>query len=193
MHRPPAANSIGGGLRDLGNIMTFSLYAATVPSYRQILGGIAGLLLTAQTFCADKGIAPTELTQARLAPDMFPFSFQVKLTIGHSIGAIEGIRKGTFSPDTSPAPDSFEGLTRQVDDALERLAKVAPAEIDGCLGRDMQFVFGERRLPFTAEDYLLSFAQPNFYFHAATAYDILRWKGLAIGKRDFIGKLRLKS
>ena len=46
---------------------------------------------------------------------------------------------------------------------------------------------------FTAEDYLLSFALPNFYFHAATAYDILRWKGLPIGKRDFIGRLRLKA
>ena len=173
--------------------MTFSLYAATVPSYRQILGGVAGLLRTAQTFCAEKGIAPADLTQARLAPDMFPFSFQVKLTIGHSIGAIEGVRKGTFSPDTSPAPDSFGELAQQVDAALNGLAAIEPAEVDGYLGRDMLFVFGERRLPFTAEDYLLSFAQPNFYFHAATAYDILRWKGLPIGKRDFIGRLRLKA
>lgn len=173
--------------------MAFSLYAATVPSYRQILGGLAGLLGTAQAFCADKGIVPTDLTQARLAPDMFPFCFQVKLVIGHSIGAIEGIRKGTFSPDTSPAPESFDELREQVHAALDALATIQPAEVDDCLGRDMMFVFGERRLPFIAEDYLLSFAQPNFYFHAATAYDILRMKGLPIGKRDFIGKLRLKQ
>lgn len=172
--------------------MSFSLYAATVPSYRQILGGVAGLLRTAQAFCAEKGIAPADLIQARLAPDMFPFSFQVKVTIGHSIGAIEGIRKGRFSPDTSPPPDSFGELAPQVDAAVHALATIEPAEIDGYLGRDMLFVFGERQLAFTAEDYLLSFAQPNFYFHAATAYDILRWKGLPIGKRDFIGRLRLK-
>lgn len=173
--------------------MTFSLYGATVPSYRQILGGLAGLLRTAQSHCSEKGIPPTDLTQARLAPDMFPFAFQVKLTLGHSIGAIEGIRKGAFSPDPSPAPDSFVELAQQVDDALDALATVAPAEVDGWLGRDMLFVFGERRLAFTAEDYLLSFAQPNFYFHATTAYDILRWKGLPLGKRDYIGKLRLKA
>jgi uncharacterized protein len=173
--------------------MTFSLYAATVPSYRQILGGVAGLLRTAETFCAEKAIAPAELIQARLAPDMFPFAMQVMVTIGHSIGAIEGLRKGMFSPDTSPPPDSFEGLRRQVDAALDRLASVEPAEVDGYLGRDMLFVFRDRKLAFTAEDYLLSFAQPNFYFHAATAYDILRWKGLPIGKRDYIGKLRLKQ
>ncbi len=173
--------------------MTFSLYAATVPSYRQILGGVAGLLRTAQAFCAEKDIAPADLIQARLAPDMFPFSLQVMVTIGHSIGAIEGIRKGMFSPDTSPPPDSFDELRRRVDAALDALATVEPAEVDGWLGRDMLFVFRDRQLAFTAEDYLLSFAQPNFYFHAATAYDILRWKGLPIGKRDFIGQLRLKS
>lgn len=173
--------------------MSFSLYAATVPSYRQILGGVAGLLRTAQSFCAEKGIAPGDLIQARLAPDMFPFAFQVKVTVGHSIGAIEGLRKGMFSPDTSPPPDSFGELAQQVDGALDALAKIGPAEVDGYLGRDMLFVFGERKLAFTAEDYLLSFALPNFYFHAATAYDILRWKGLPIGKRDFIGRLRLKA
>lgn len=173
--------------------MAFSLYAATVPSYRQILAGVAGLLRTAQSFCAEKGIEPSDLIGARLAPDMFPFSFQVKATIAHSIGAIEGIRKGVFSPDTSPPPTSFAELAQQVDAALEGLATTEPADVDGCLGRDMLFVFGERTLPFTAEDYLLSFAQPNFYFHASTAYDILRWKGLPIGKRDFIGRLRLKQ
>ncbi len=173
--------------------MTFSLYSATVPSYRQILGSVAGLLRTAQTFCAEKGLGPEDLIQARLAPDMLPFSFQVKQTISHSWGAIEGIRRGMFSPDTSPPPDSFAALGQQVDAALDALARVEPAEIDGFLGRDMLFVFGERRLPFTAEDYLLSFAQPNFYFHATTAYDILRWKGVPLGKRDYIGKLRLKA
>lgn len=173
--------------------MAFSLYAATVPSYRQILGGVAGLLRTAERFCAEKNIVPADLTQARLAPDMFPFSFQVKLTIAHSSGAIEGVRKGIFSPDTSPPPESFAELARQVDGALTELEAVTSAELDDYVGRDMRFVFGERRLDFTAEDYLLSFAQPNFYFHVTTAYDILRWKGLPIGKRDFIGQLRLKN
>jgi hypothetical protein len=173
--------------------MPFSLYAATVPSYRQILGAVAGLLRTAQTHCAEKGLAPAELLEARLAPDMFPFSLQVMMTVGHSIGAIEGIRKGVFTPDSSPPPDSSDGLIQRIDATLEALARIEPAEVDGWLGRDMLFAFRDHKLAFTAEDYLLSFAQPNFYFHAATAYDILRLKGLPIGKRDFIGRLRLKS
>jgi hypothetical protein len=57
----------------------------------------------------------------------------------------------------------------------------------------MEFQMRDFRMPFTAEDFLLSFSQPNFYFHAATAYDILRMKGVAVGKRDFMGKLRLSE
>ena len=44
---------------------------------------------------------------------------------------------------------------------------------------------------FRGSDYLVEMAIPNFFFHATTAYDILRWKGLQIGKRDFIGALTL--
>ena len=77
-------------------------------------------------------------------------------------------------------------------DTRAALEVIEPAEIDAFVGRDMRFTAGERRLEFTAENFLLSFSQPNFYFHAATTYDLLRWKGVRIGKRDFTGRLRTK-
>ena len=66
-------------------------------------------------------------------------------------------------------------------------------DINSLAGRDMRFEMGERVLPFTAEDFLMSFSLPNFFFHAATAYDILRMKGLALGKPDYLGRPRLKT
>jgi hypothetical protein len=173
--------------------MAFSLYAATVPSYRQILGSVSGLLGTAETFCNERGIAPSELIQARLAEDMLPFAYQVKATAVHSIGAIEAVRKGVFSPDMSPFPESFAALKARIAEALAALEAIEPSEIDAFVGRDMRFEFGERRINFTAEDFLLSFSQPNFYFHATTAYAILRWKGVPIGKRNFTGQLRVRK
>ena len=173
--------------------MTFSLYAATIPSFRQILGAISGLLDKAETFCAQKGVAPQELIQARLAADMFPFAYQVKSTAVHSLGAIEGVRKGVFSPDMTAPPETFAALKARIAETLTALEKIDSAEVDGFLGRDMRFAFRERYMNFTAENFLLSFSQPNFYFHATTAYDILRWKGIPIGKRDFMGKTRVKS
>jgi uncharacterized protein len=171
--------------------MAFSLYEATIPSYRQILTAVGGLLGKAESHCAEQKLAPEEIIQARLAPDMLPFAYQVKATAVHSLGAIEGVRKGVFSPDMTPPPQTFSALRTRIADALAALEAIEPSEIDAFLGRAMRFEFGERQMNFTAENFLLSFSQPNFYFHATTAYDILRWKGLPLGKRDFVGRVRI--
>jgi hypothetical protein len=173
--------------------MSLSLYSAIIPSYRQTLGAVSGLLGKAQAFCAEKGMEPSELIQARLAPDMLPFAYQVKSTAVHSLGAIQGVRKGVFSPDMTAPPETFAALEARVAETLAALEGIRPEEVDSFAGRDMRFEAGNRRLDFTAQDFLLSFSLPNFYFHAATAYDILRWKGVPIGKRDFVGRLRLKA
>ncbi len=177
--------------------MTLSLYDATVLNYRQTLGAVAGLLGKAEAFCKEKSLAPEDIIQARLAPDMLPFSYQVKSTAVHSLGAIEGVRRGVFSPDMTPPPDTFAALNARISQTLAALEAVTRAEVDSFIGRDMRFEVrfegGERRIDFTAENFLLSFSLPNFYFHATTAYDILRWKGVQIGKRDFLGALRART
>jgi len=173
--------------------MAFSLYAATIPSYLQILGAVSGLIDKAEAFCTEKAIAPADLIQARLAEDMLPFAYQVKSTAVHSLGAIEGVRKGEFSPDMSPPPESFPALKGRIAETVAALHGVSAAEVEGFIGRDMCFKFGERRIDFTAENFLLSFSQPNFYFHATTAYAILRARGVKIGKRDFMGRLAIKA
>jgi hypothetical protein len=173
--------------------MSFSLYDATIPNFRQTLGAVSGLLSKAETFCQEKRIAPDDIIQARLAADMLPFTYQIKSAAVHSIGAIEGVRKGVFSPDMTPPPADFVSLKAVIAKSLQSLEAIQPAEIDAFVGRDMRFSFGERHIDFTAENFLLSFSQPNFYFHATTAYAILRWKGVGIGKMDFLGKLRKKG
>ena len=171
--------------------MGFSLYSATIPSNLQILGALSGVIAKADAFCTERGLAPAALIEARLAEDMHPFAYQVKSAAVHSAGAIEGVRSGAFSPDTSVPPDSFAGFQDLLAKARATLEAIDPAEVDGLVGRDMAFVVGDRRIPFTAENFLLSFSQPNFYFHATTAYAILRGKGVQIGKRDFLGQLRI--
>ena len=106
--------------------MAFSLYSATAPCFQQILGAMSGLIDKAETFRAEKDLAPDELIQARLAADMHPFGYQVKSTVVHSVGALEGIRKGVFSPDTSTPPDTFAGLKERVTQASILLSTVDP-------------------------------------------------------------------
>jgi uncharacterized protein len=173
--------------------MTLSLYAATVPSYRQILQAVIGLLDKAQAFCAEKELAPQEIIQARLAEDMLPFAYQVKSTAVHSLGAIEGVRRGVFSPDQTPWPETFDALKALIVTTVDALEAIDAAEVDAFIGRDMRFAARTRNVEYSAENFLLSFSLPNFYFHATTAYDLLRWKGVPLGKRDYIGRPRAKG
>jgi hypothetical protein len=173
--------------------MPISLYDAIVPSQRQIIAAVSALVDKAAAHCRDRGEPEAALVEARLAPDMLPFGYQVKSVAEHSRGSIEGVRAGIYSPSLDPWPDSMAELSAKLSDADAFLAALDPAEIDGFLGREMRFEFKDRRMNFAAEQFLLSFAQPNFYFHAATAYDILRVQGLAIGKRDFMGMPRFRQ
>jgi uncharacterized protein len=172
--------------------MEFSLYTATIPSYCQILAAVVGMIDKAEAFCSENSLTPQDIIQARLAADMHPFAYQVKSTVVHSLGAIEGVRRGDFSPDTTTPPQDFAALKARVVEAIAALEAIEASEVDSFVGRDIRFAFGDRHVDFTAENFLLSFSQPNFYFHAATTYDILRWKGLPIGKRDFTGRTRIK-
>ena len=173
--------------------MSISLYEAVVPPFQQILSAVAGLLDKAETWCTEKGVAPEDIIQFRLAPDMHPFAYQVKSAAVHSIGAIDGVRRGSFSPDFSDPGDTFDALAKRIDDARVALAAIDPEEVDGFVGRPMTFEMRGHAADFTAESFLLSFSKPNFYFHATTAYAILRHKGLQIGKRDYLGGLQMRK
>jgi hypothetical protein len=173
--------------------MTLSLYDATIPSNLQILRAIDALLDKAEAFATEKGIEPAALIDAKLADDMLPFGYQVKACTTHSKGGIEGVRCGTFSPDRSPWPTDFTGLHTILRDTIATLEAIDRDEFDTLADSDTKFEFGTFTMPFTGANFLLSFSQPNFYFHATTAYAILRAQGMAIGKRDFMGTPRMKA
>lgn len=172
--------------------MSFSLHAATVPSDLQILGALSTLIDKAEAWCNEHGVAPSEIIDARLTPDMHPFGFQVKQAAVHSGGTIESLRTGLFEPDRSPWPDSFAGLRADVENAKAALEAVDPAEMESFIGREVLLDAGDRSMTFTAPNFLLSLSQPNFYFHVCMAYAILRMKGLDVGKFDYLGAMRIE-
>ena len=173
--------------------MAISLYDATVAGFLQTLGGMTGVLEKGLSYCVEHDIDPNEIVQARLHDDMLPFAFQVISVAHHSRGAIEGVKAGVFSPPPRPSELAYGDLQALINGARSELQQISPADLDALQGRDVTFTAGERSMPFVAENFLLSFSVPNFYFHAVTAYDILRSKGVPVGKRDYIGQLRVKS
>lgn len=172
--------------------MSISLYDAFVPSCLQLLGSASGLIDKAQAHCTAQGWEPEKIINARLAPDMQDFAYQVKSCHTHSVLAIEGIRAGVFSPEKSDPPKDFAGLKAKIATAIQALEAIDPVEFETLADKQVEFRAGDFVIPFTVPNFLLSFTQPNFYFHLTTTYAILRNLGVEIGKRDYMGALRVK-
>jgi len=172
--------------------MAISFYDVSVASYLQILGAASGFLAKGRAHCEKNGIDLSQVVETRLTSDMLPFRFQVIAVAHHSLGAIQAIEAGVFRPP-AVADQSYGDLEKLVADARSGLQSYKRETIEALEGRDVVFKLGERSMPFVARDFVLSFSLPNFYFHAATAYDILRIKGAPIGKRDFMGAPRIKA
>lgn len=172
--------------------MAISIYDSYVPNFIQTLTGVAGFLDRGMAHCSENNIDPAEIVSTRLYKDMLPFQFQIASVVHHSIDAFEALKAGVFIPPGQMHPQSYADLQQDVAKARDAMKALKAADVDAFVGKDMLFQFGEMKIPFVAENFIASFSIPNFYFHATTAYDILRMKGVPLGKRDFTGPLRMK-
>jgi uncharacterized protein len=164
-----------------------SFYDASVPAYLQILGSLSGLLTKAEAHCKAKNIQPEVLLNARLYPDMLPFSRQIQLA---SDFAAKGCARLTHSdvPSTPDTEKNFDELKQRLAKTIDYVKTFKPAQFDGADTRDVTFPAGaDKSMTLKGQQFLNGFSFPNFYFHAATAHGILRHNGVEIGKRDFLG------
>ena len=173
--------------------MSISFYEASVQNYLQTISAARGVLDKGLAYCKEMDVDPEEIVERRVFADMHPFRFQIHSIVLHSLGAIDGMKAGLFKPPGERPKHSYAELQALLADTQMKLEKLPRAEIDALAGKDMVFEVRDNRRHFTTEGFLLSFSLPNFYFHATTAYDILRGRGVPIGKRDFMGQLRLKT
>lgn len=173
--------------------MATSLYDLSVPTFLQTVSAITGFLDLAARHCAENGADPDEFVDARLFDDMAPFHFQIEAAWHHSVWGVEALRTGEFTPPPLVGPVPFAELQDMIRKAETTLAAFKRDEVDSWAGKELDLQIGPRRLAFTSEKFILSFSLPNFHFHAVTAYDILRSRGVAIGKRDYEGQLRVSA
>ena len=173
--------------------MAISLYDVSVASFLQVLGAAQGFLEKGAEHFKANGIDPATIVETSLHDDMLPFRFQVVSIAHHSLGALEGVKRGEFAPPAGVGDLDYAGLQRLVAEARAVLHALTPEEVNAHEGGDVIFRLGPREMPFTVPDFLMSFSTPNLHFHATTAYDILRQAGVPLGKRDYMGQLRMKK
>jgi hypothetical protein len=167
--------------------MPISMSTIAVPSFEQTLGALAKLLDKAAAHCTAKKIDPAVMLQMRLSPDMFPLVKQVQLTCDFAKNCV-----GRLTGEPPKFPDeekSFDELKARIAKTLDYVKSVKSTDLDASADKDVTFPIGpQQTLTLKGEQFLVHFVLPNFYFHATTAYDILRHNGVEIGKRDFLGR-----
>lgn len=172
--------------------MSLSLYDAFVPGCQQILTGLTNVIGKGESFAQEQGIDPAELYAAKLAEDMWNLPWHVRSCWMHSGYALERLEMGEFTPDFTTLPEDWDSMRAMIADAQDKLANVTPDQLKAVADKPIAFVMGGKTLmTLTGQNMLLSFNQPNLYFHATTFYDILRMKGVPLGKMDFMGPVRI--
>ena len=168
--------------------MSISMHSASVPAFARMLGNMLTWMEAAKAHAEAKKFDSANYLGLRLAPDMLPFKNQIQICSDAAKGCIARLA-GQAVPSWPDDEATLDDLIARIQKTRDYVLSVPAAEIDGseALAIEIPRRSGEP-LKFSGEDYLRGFAMPNFYFHATTAYALLRHAGVSLGKMDFLGK-----
>jgi hypothetical protein len=166
--------------------VTISMYQTSVPRFASMLRNLSAILDKAQAHAEARKIDPAVLTNLRLYPDMLPMKRQVQIACDSAKSVVARLADVEV-PKHEDTEETFADLKARIAKTIDFIQTVKPAQVDGTEEKNIHLKLGSREVDYKGMQYLLGHALPNFYFHVATAYDILRHNGVEIGKRDFLG------
>ena len=166
--------------------MSITVYDIAVTPLIRNLRCLDAILAKAENFAAEKKIDPEVLMQSRLRPDMLPFVAQIRIAC--DVAARGSARlTGSEVPSFEDNEKTLADARGRVQKAIDYLSTFKPRQFDGAEDRNFEVKLGEHSVQFQGKDYLTYFVLPNVYFHITTAYALLRYAGLDIGKKDYLG------
>ena len=166
--------------------MVISMYTASTPRLANTLKNLSAILTKAEAHAQSRKIDPAVLLGARLYPDMFPLVRQIQIACDTAKGAVARLA-GQEVPRHEDTETTFAELQQRIARVIAFIEAVPPAQLDGSEDRKIHLTLRGQEVTFTGLQYLMGFVLPNFYFHATTAYGILRHNGVELAKRDFLG------
>jgi uncharacterized protein len=169
--------------------VSLSLYQASVPAFATGLTALAAVLDKAAQHAEARKFDSAIFLSMRLRPDMFTFAGQVQSACDQAkFGS--GRLAGGEIPRFQDKEASLAELKARIEATLAYLKSLDAKAIDAAADREIVFPVGSNmKMKMKGADYLFHFVLPNFYFHLTTAYGILRFSGVEIGKRDFLGQI----
>ena len=164
---------------------------STIQQLEKMLENMLGWLDRASDHAKAKNFEVDGLLVARLAPDQYTLVRQVQAACDAAKFAAARLagKEAPKHPDTEKTVDELRTRVRAV---VEYMKGFKESDFAGGEARmvAISFMPGKGLL---GVDYLDEFAVPNFYFHATTAYSILRHNGVDLGKSNYMGAWRLKD
>jgi hypothetical protein len=166
--------------------MTLSMYSASVPVFSRMLKNLQAIFAKAEVHAAANGIDLQTFVETRLAEDMYPLSAQVQVATDGAKGVSSRLA-GKPVPSWPDDEVTWADLKVRLQKAIDYLETFSPEEFEGSDDREVTIKQGGQDVSIRGDIYLLNRGLPNFFFHVTTAYDILRHKGVPVGKRDYLG------
>lgn len=162
------------------------MYQASVPRMAKLLENLSKILDRAQAHLDAQRVDVSTLMDYRLAPDMFPFSKQVQIACNKAIGVVTHL-VGMDVPSYDDDEKTLAELKARIARTVAFIRRVSPEQIDGTEYKEISLQVAGKETRYNGMQFLLDYSMPNMYFHATTAYNILRQNGIEIGKGDFLG------
>ena len=168
--------------------MPLSIYQASVPVFVRTLTNLKNVLAKGAAHAQAKKIDEAAFMQARLAPDMFPFTSQVHIATDMARAGAARLAGGE-PPKYEDTEKTFAELIARVEKTIAYIQSLPESQFEGAEKRTITRPVRGQPKQFTGINYLQQFIIPNLYFHATAAYALLRHNGVELGKADFIGAL----
>jgi hypothetical protein len=166
--------------------MSTSIYTASASVFERVLGGLVACMDKAAGYAEERKFGVDVLLTSRLSPDMLSFDKQVQIACDTAKFAV-GRLTGSEAPKFDDSEKTMAELRDRVMRTVAYVKSVPASKFEGAAMRDVELPRrGAEPRRFKGEDYLNSFALPNFYFHVTTAYALMRHNGVPLGKLDFL-------
>lgn len=162
-----------------------------VDQFSRSLGSLKNLLKKAQAHAQERKFDENLFLQSKLATDMFPLIKQVQIacdTAKLTCSRLSGTQAPAFPDDEKTVGE----LQTRIDKTLDYIKTFATNDFKGYENQKISFFWNPGK-HIMGNDYITSYAIPNFYFHLTTAYAILRSNGVHVGKGDYLGEMQWKS
>ena len=168
--------------------MQSDLYTFSASVFVRQLKNLSDILVIAEKHVTEHNIAPAALLSARLYPDMFTLTGQVRSACDAAQRATARIL-GQEPPSSEDTDKTFGDMQERIRNALAYVGGHPADVFRAAEQRIVDFPLGKESVKLTTREYLTRLMLPNFYFHVTTAYDILRHNGVVLGKRNFLGAI----